>query len=259
VEYVTRQIGRRVFCVGSNYIWAWESNRVLREEFALRHGSVVGERYLAVGETDVDCIVQAIFDADPDIVFNSLIGESAYSFFRAFRAACEARGIDQVKRYPVASCNLSEPELERIGADAIDGHLSSSVYFASINTAINRNFVTEYCAAFSEERAPSAEAEASYTAMILLAQSLRDAGTDAMWAVKNCAANQHLSAPQGEVTIDPNTFHAYLTPRIGLSRRDGQFDIVVDASRPVAPDPYLINSTSTREAPSRRPALRIVS
>jgi branched-chain amino acid transport system substrate-binding protein len=80
-----------------------------------------------------------------------------------------------------------------------------------------------------------------------------------MRAVKTCAANQRLSAPQGEVVIDPSTFHAHLTPRIGRSRGDGQFDIVFDAGRPVAPDPYLINSTSTLEAPSRRPALRIVS
>lgn len=259
VDYVTRHIGRRIFCIGSNYIWAWESNRVLREELALRRGAVVGERYLPIGETDVDCIIQSIFEADPDIVFNSLIGESAYAFFRAFRTACEDRGIDQVKRYPIASCNLSEPELASIGPDAQDGHLSSSVYFAAIDTPANHRFVREYESAFPQQSVPSAEAEAAYTAMILLAQSLRDAGTDAMRAVRSCAASQRLHAPQGDVTLDPNTFHAHLTPRIGRSRRDGQFDIVFDAGRPVAPDPYLINSTSIVEAISLRPALRIVS
>ncbi|AYD00604.1 branched-chain amino acid ABC transporter substrate-binding protein [Neorhizobium sp. NCHU2750] len=259
VDYFTRHIGRRAFCIGSNYIWAWESNRVLREELALRGGSVVGERYLAVGETDFGSIIQSIFTTDPDIVFNSLIGESAYAFFRAFRAACVERGIDQVGRYPVASCNLSEPELRCIGPDAVDGHLSSSVYFASIETRENQRFVNRYNAAFTDEKVPSAEAEAAYTAVILLAQSLREAGSDTMQEVKLCAARQRLAAPQGEVTIDPGTFHAYLTPRIGRSRPDGQFDIVYDAGRPVAPDPYLINSTSTLEAASRRPSLRIVS
>lgn len=259
VEYFTRHIGRRVFCVGSNYIWAWESNRVLREELALRRGTVVGERYLAVGETDVDSIIQSIFTADPDIVFNSLIGESAYAFFRAFRAACKKRGIDQARRYPVASCNLSEPELESIGPDAMAGHLSSSVYFASIDTRENRGFVDRYNAAFANEKVPSAEAEAAYTAVILLAQSLREAGSDCLQSVKSCAARQRFTAPQGDVAIDPGTFHAYLTPRIGRSRQDGQFDIVYDAGCPVAPDPYLIDSTSTLEAASRRPTLRIVS
>lgn len=259
VDYLARHVGRRVFCVGSNYIWAWESNRVLREELALRQGAVVGERYLPVGETDVDCIIEAILKSAPDVVFNSLIGESAYAFFRRFRAICKARGIDQAKRFPVASCNLSEPELDCIGPEAIDGHLSSSVYFASIDTAANRAFVAEYQAAFPQDAAPSAEAEAAYSATILLAQSLRQAGTDTMRAVKECAAHQSLNAPQGTVKIDPHTYHAYLTPRIGRSRTDSQFDIVFDAGKPVAPDPYLINSTSSLEAPSFRPALRIVS
>ena len=259
VDYLVRHVGRRVFCVGSNYIWGWESNRVLREELASRRGQVVGERYLAVGETDVECLIQAIFEAEPDVVFNSLIGDSAYAFFREFRKACEARGIDQIKRYPIASCNLSEPELDSIGPEAIEGHLSSSVYFASIATDENRQFVSCYQAAFPLEHAPCAEAEAAYIAVILLAKSLRAANSDALRAVKTCAAHQRLSAPQGEVSIDPNTLHAYLTPRIGRSRKDGQFDIIFDAGRPVAPDPYLINSSSTLEAPSLRPTLRIVS
>lgn len=259
VDYLVRHIGRRVFCVGSNYIWAWESNRVLREELARHRGQVVGERYLPVGETDVDCIIQAIFEADPDIVFNSLIGESAYTFFREFRKACEARGIDQVKRYPVASCNLSEPELESIGPEAIEGHLSSSVYFASIDTPENRDFVARYQQAFPQEPVPSAEAEAAYVAVILLAQSLRDARSDDLRAVKACAAHQSFPAPQGHVSIDPSTFHAHLTPRIGRSRKDGQFDIIFDAGRPVAPDPYLVDSSSTLEASWLRPSLRIVS
>ncbi|UNK40094.1 transporter substrate-binding domain-containing protein (plasmid) [Shinella sp. H4-D48] len=259
VDYFTRHIGHRVFCIGSNYIWAWESNRILREELAQRHGTVVGERYLPVGETDVDCIVEAIFAAEPDIIFNSLIGESAYAFFRAFRAACRSRGIDQAQRYPIASCNLSEPELDSIGPDAVDGHLSSSVYFASIDTIANREFVSRYNTAFPGNHGPSAEAEAAYVATILLAQSLRAAGTDTMNDVKTCAANQRLRAPQGEVVIDPETFHTYLTPRIGRSRADRHFDIVYDAGKPVAPDPYLINSTSILEASPLRPSFRIVS
>lgn len=259
VDFLVRNLGRRVFCIGSNYIWAWESNRVLREELALRQGTIVGERYLPVGETDVDCIVEAIFQSQPDVVFNSLIGESSYAFFRCFRAACRARGIDQVKQFPIASCNLSEPELDCIGGEAIDGHLSSSVYFASLDTPANLSFSERYRSFFPDEGPPSAEAEATYFTTILLAQSLKAAGTDTMARVKQCAAGQSVHAPQGIVKIDPHTFHAYLTPRIGRSRSDSQFDIVFDAGKPVAPDPYLVQSTSTVEAPSLRSALRIVS
>ena len=125
VDYLASRIGNRAFCVGSNYIWAWENNRIFREALTARGGTVLAERYLSVGDTEFDQVITAILDQRPDFVFNNLIGTSAYAFFRAFRAACRARGIDQAAEIPVASCTLSEPELPEIGADAVDGHLSA--------------------------------------------------------------------------------------------------------------------------------------
>ena len=54
------------------------------------------------------------------------------------------RGIDQAREIPVASCSLSEPELQAIGEDAVDGHLSSSVYFCSIESPSNFRFLDAY-------------------------------------------------------------------------------------------------------------------
>ncbi|WP_336739901.1 transporter substrate-binding domain-containing protein [Aureimonas altamirensis] len=259
VEFLVARHGRRAFCIGSNYIWAWESNRVLREELVQRGGTVMAERYLPVGETEMAHIVSAVIDARPDFVFNSLIGESAYAFFRAMRAECERRGIDQIGDMPIASCNLSEPELVEIGPEAIDGHLSSSVYFASIDTPANRAFVADYAKHFPHGPAASGEAESAYVAVRLLAQALAQAGSDDIAAVKRCVASQTLDAPQGAVSIDPDTLHAYLTPRIGRSRRDGQFDVLVEAPAPVRPDPYLVRSSEALEQPILRPILKVVS
>jgi len=125
VDYLASRVGKRAFCVGSNYIWAWENNRIFREALSARGGSVLAERYLSVGDTEFDQVIAAILEQRPDFVFNNLIGTSAYAFFRAFRAACRAAGIDQANDIPVASCTLSEPELQEIGTEAVDGHLSS--------------------------------------------------------------------------------------------------------------------------------------
>ena len=77
--------------------------------------------------------------------------------------------------------------------------------------------------------------------------------------MKRCVASQTLDAPQGAVSIDPDTLHAYLTPRIGRSRRDGQFDVLVEAPAPVRPDPYLVRSSEALEQPILRPILKVVS
>lgn len=258
IGHLVSAYGDRAFCLGSNYIWAWESNRVLREDILARGGTVVAERYLAVGDTDMDRVIETIFETEPDFVFNALIGQSAYAFFRKFRAACAGRGIDQVARYPIASCNLSEPELEEIGEGAVDGHLSSSVYFASIPTARNRAFVAAYDAQFPDGPSVSVEAEAAYLAVRLLGLSLNEAGSDDVAAVQRAALSQVIDAPQGKVHLDPETFHAFLTPRIGRSRRDRQFDIVVEARAPLRPDPYMVRHAVTPAAMAR-PALRVVS
>lgn len=248
---------RRAFCVGSNYIWAWENNRILREALMARRGRVLTERYFAVGDTELQHVVDEILEARPDFVFNTLIGTSAYSFFRLFRAACEARGIDQPRKFPIASCSLSEPELEEIGPDAVDGHLSSSVYFSSLATPANAVFTASYDAAYPDGPAVSADAEASYNAVKLLIQSLADAGTDEVGAVKLAVTHQRLVAPQGDVWIDPQTLHAWLTPRIGRSTRDARFEVIVEEAAPTRPDPYLVQS-SPRYALARTPELKVV-
>ncbi|HTC97612.1 MAG TPA: transporter substrate-binding domain-containing protein [Bradyrhizobium sp.] len=258
VDYLASRVGSRAFCVGSNYIWAWENNRIFREALTARGGTVIAERYLSVGDTEFDQVIAAILDQRPDFVFNNLIGTSAYAFFRVFRAACRARGIDQATEIPVASCTLSEPELAEIGGEAVDGHLSSSVYFSSLESPANAAFIDAYAKAFPGGPVSSADAEASYIAVKLLAASLEQAGTDDARTVRAAVANRRLLAPQGEVRIDPQTYHGWLTPRIGRSSASGQFEVLLEARSPVAPDPYLVQSSPRFAGAMRSPVLRVV-
>lgn len=258
IDHLIRAVGRCGFCVGSNYIWAWENNRILREGLNARGGRLIAERYLPVGETDVGKVVAEIVAARPDFVFSTLIGDSAYQFFRDFRAACAAAGIDQIRQIPVASCSLSEPELEAIGPAAVDGHLSASVYFSSLDTAESRGFVARYAAAFPDGPAVSADAEASYIAVRLLGEALAAVGDDGVPAVKAAVSGLRILAPQGPVWIDPETCHAHLTPRIGRSNAAARFDVLAEAAAPVAPDPYLVRTAPRFALATRAPGLRVV-
>ena len=159
---------------------------------------------------------------------------------------------------PVASCSLSEAELEEIGPSAVDGHLSSSVYFSTIDTPENLAFVARYNAAFPAGPAMSADAEASYIAVRLLRQALAAAGTDNVGAVRAAVVGQRLAAPQGNVRIDKQTMHAYLTPRIGRSNREGRFDVILQAAEPVRPDPYLVQTAPRYALQGCAPRLRLV-
>jgi len=258
-DYMLGKFGRSAYLVGSNYIWAWENNKIMREAVHDAGGEVVVERYLPVGETDVSAIVAQVLDRRPSFVFNTLIGDSAYAFFRQIRQAAAARGIDQPRLVPIASCSLAEPELIEIGADAADGHISSSVYFDSVAGTTNAAFVRAYRARFPDGGPTCADVEASYIAVQLLARALLRAATTDMQAVRTAILEGTLDAPQGRVHIDPDNRHCYLTPRIGVSNRRFGFDIIYQADGPVKPDPYLVWSERQQPAASAPgPQLRVV-
>ena len=259
IEFLLMRMGKRAYCIGSNYIWAWENNRILREALSAAGGSVLAERYAAVGDTDLSKTIASILDARPDFVFNTLIGTSAYNFFQDFRAACKARGIDQPAEMPVVSCSLSEPELGEIGTLAMDGHISSSVYFSSLGTPANQRFVAAYQARWPGSSAASADAEASYVAVKMLAAAIAAAGSDDVEAVRRVLPSLSVEAPQGTVSIDGATNHAFLTPRIGRSSAEGQFEILWEAGEPVRPDPYLVQTTPRYAIRNSVPKLRAVT
>lgn len=257
VEFLLARMGKRAYCIGSNYIWAWENNRILREALSAGGGTVLAERYHAVGDTDFSKTIASILDARPDFVFNTLIGTSAYRFFQDFRAACIARGIDQPADMPAVGCSLSEPELEEIGPRAMDGHISSSVYFSSIESPANRCFIDAYARRWNEA-SPSADAEASYVAVKMLAAAIAAAGDDDVEAVRQVLPAISIEAPQGAVSIDGPTNHTFLTPRIGKSNGDGKFEILWEADHPVQPDPYLVKTTPRYAVGSGMPNLRMI-
>ena len=259
-DYMMEHYGRNAFCVGSNYIWAWENNRILRERLATSHGRVTAERYFAVGETDFAQVIEAILKARPAFVFNTLIGISSYCFLRDFRAACQGANIDQPRVIPVASCTLSEPELRAIGPEAADGHITAGVYFASIQSADNARFVAAYQARYPDGPVACADAESAYIATRLLTLSLVETqGRTNVDAVKRAVARVRMQAPQGPVQVDPETLHAALTPRIGRSRHDMGFDILAEAPGPVRPDPYLIWNSPRFWTVGAPPVLRVAS
>ncbi|MBR2574868.1 MAG: transporter substrate-binding domain-containing protein [Loktanella sp.] len=231
--------GKRGWFVGSNYIWAWENNRILREALLEAGGSVMGERYFAVGDIDLEGLAEQIVHDSPDFVFTTLIGESSYEFIRLLRAASERAGIDQARELPIASCSLSEVELPKIGSCAA-GHLSSSVYFSTISSQENIRFTAEWDQSYGYLGRASADAEAAYISVHLLARAVKKAKSSDFSDVRNAVRGLKFAAPQGLVTVDPDNLHCYMRPRIGRSTMDGTFEILHEDPAPVRPDPYLV-------------------
>jgi urea transport system substrate-binding protein len=262
VRYMLGNLSRDVFCVGSNYVWTWETNRVTRELVTAAKGSILAERLLELGESAVGHIVDEIVRRKPPVVFNTLVGSSSYDFIRAFHAATKAAGLD----IPMLSCSLCEPELKIVGP-ASAGCITSSAYFESIELAENRAFVARWKARYGDASNPSVDGQSAYVAVYLLARALRRAGTSKVGEVRRAAAGYRYQSPQGPVWIDGDNNHCVLTPRLAVSNAHGQFDLFWEADAPVRPDPYLTQldvavgparEASANGSSPRAPHLRVV-
>jgi urea transport system substrate-binding protein len=264
VRHMLDHISSDVFCIGSNYVWTWETNRVIREIVTSAGGRILAERLLELGETAVDHIVREAIDRRPPVVFNTLVGESSYVFVRALHEATTRAGLT----IPMLSCSLCEPELKLIGPEASVGCITSSAYFESIDRPENRAFVARWKARHGADSNPSVDGQSTYVCVMLLARAIRRAGSVEVGAVRCAAANHRYDSPQGPVWVDPDNNHCFLTPRLARAVPGCQFKIFWEADAPERPDPYLSNldlaaigtrpEKSNDATPKRSTHLRIV-
>lgn len=226
------RFGRRGYLVGSNYIWGWEVSRVARNRILDAGGEALGDRFVPMGETDVDRIIAEIRATRPDFVLNSLIGPSSYAFLEAYAALGREDPHFTAAICPVISCNLTECELGAVG-DAAEGLISAGPYFRDPDAS--GSFGSSFEAA-------------AYGAVRTLAAKLVGCRPDADLGTL-------LARPNADgLGLDPRTHHAVL-PVIIAQVRDGVFRTLA-RWEDVVPDPYL--SGRDVRPMVRRPLLRVV-
>ncbi|AGT08556.1 transporter substrate-binding protein [Paracoccus aminophilus] len=123
LDWALPALGRSAYLVGSNYIWGWEMAQIARAEISAASGRILGDRYLPVGETELDHILHEVRALRPDFILNSLIGESSYAFLARLRA-----GAGPEATTPVLSCNFTESELLAAGP-AAEGLIAAGPWF----------------------------------------------------------------------------------------------------------------------------------
>ncbi|MBD2848307.1 urea ABC transporter substrate-binding protein [Paenibacillus sp. IB182496] len=234
VTWLLENKGTKFFLLGSDYVFPRTANQIITAQLGAEGGEVVGEEYTPMGHTDYSTIISKIQQAKPDVIFNTLNGDSNVAFFKQFKDA----GITAAD-IPVLSVSVAEEEIRGIGVDVLEGHYAAWNYYQTTDTPENEEFVASYKAAYGDDRVTADPIEAGYIAVYLWAAAVEAAGTTDVDAVKEAAKGLEFDAPGGKVTIDGDNQHIYKTVRIGEVQADGQFAEVWATPEPVKPDPYL--------------------
>lgn len=236
-DYLTEHFGDSFFFVGSNYVFPYEINRIMRDLLSNRGGHVVDEFYIPLKPNieDIQRVLSAIRAAGPVTVFSTVVGDGAVDFYRAYHEA----GFDP-RVQPISSLTFGEPEIRALGTEASVGHIKAAPYFSVLSNPANRNFMTAYRTKFGDDIPPCAEAEAAYLQVRLFAEAVNRAGETGVPAVLRTLPTFTFEAPQGPVRIDGRSHHTCVWPRIAVVRDHGGFEVVRESASPVTPEPYLV-------------------
>lgn len=230
---------KHFFLVGWNSVYSRAANAIIRDEVEALGGEIVGEEYLLPDSTEVTRVVRTIAKSKPDVIFNSLVGDTNLFYTRLLRAV----GITPAK-VPTVYFSIGEIELLSLSTKETLGDYAAWNYFQSIDRPENRVFVEKFRHRYGRQRVTADPMEAAYLGVHLWAQAVEEAGTANTPAIRQALRKQRFDAPGGHVRIDAENQHTWKTMRLGKIVEGGQFEIVWSSEKAIRPEPY----------PSSRPA-----
>ena len=82
-----REPRQKMFLLGSDYVFPRTANKIIKAQLTAEGGKLAGEEYTPLGHTDFSTIIAKIKEAKPDIVYNTLNGDSNVAFFKQLKDA----------------------------------------------------------------------------------------------------------------------------------------------------------------------------
>lgn len=236
-KYLLAHHGKRFLLVGSNYIYPYETNRVMSDFVVQSRGAVVDEIYLPLdakpGGEEIERAIKRIAKHSPDVIFSTIVGQATAPFYEAYADA----GFSAAST-PIASLTTSEADVAEMRPGVAEGHIGAATFFQTLSTPAARRFTSAYGLRFGPDAPIPSAAEAAYFQTHILAAAIERAGTDDPRRVMAEIMEIEFDAPQGRVRIDADNNHAYLWPRVAKLDAAGRFQIVWNPGVRVKPDPY---------------------
>jgi len=224
---------KKYFLVGSDYVFPRTANLILKKHISNAKLSVAGEEYVPLGGTDFSAVVAKIQAARPDIIFNTLNGDSNVAFFKQMAAA----GLTPSKM-PVMSFSIGEQEAQAMGPKLVAGSYAAWNYFQSLGTPANARFVASYKKKYGANAAITDPMVHGYMNVYLWKAAVEKARSFEPNAVRKAAVTlAPQDSPLGKVSFAANQ-SLVQTAYVGQLDATGQFKIVWKSETAIQPNPY---------------------
>ncbi len=221
------------FLVGSDYIWPRTSNKIARKHIEnVLKGSVVGEEYYPLGNTQFGSLINKIKLKKPDVIYSVVVGGSNVAWWKQLKAA----GITPEKQ-TILTISVTEDEVLGIGGDNMAGYYSAMKYFQSLDNPSNKKFVAAFKAKYGANSVIGDVTQAGYLGPWLWKMAVEKAGSfDVDKVVAASPGIEFKEAPEGYVKLHQN-HHLWSKLRIGLWQKDGQAKVLYESGL-IEPNPF---------------------
>lgn len=234
LDWIAKEKKAKTFyLIGSDYIWPRTSMKIARKHIEKNlKGSVVGEEYIALGDTQFGSVINKIKLKKPDVIYAAVVGGSNVAWFKQLNAA----GLNSAKQ-TMLTISVTEDEVLGIGGENLAGFYSAMKYFQSQDNPANKKFVAEFKKKWGPKSVIGDVTQAAYLGPWLYKAAVERAGSFDVDKVQAALPGYEFKdAPEGPVTVEKN-HHLTTKLRIGQWQKDGQAKVVYTSGY-IKPDPF---------------------
>lgn len=234
LDWIAKTKGAKTFyLVGSDYIWPRTSMKIARKHIEnVLKGTVVGEEYYPLGNTQFGSLINKMKLKKPDVIFAAVVGGSNVAFYKQMKAANVTS--DKQK---LLTISVTEDELLGIGGENMTGFYASMKYFQSLNNPNNAAFVAAFKAKYGAKAVIGDVTQAAYLGPWLWKAAVEKAGSfDVDKVVAASPGIELKTAPEGYVKVHPN-HHLWSKTRIGEVQANGQYKVLYESGL-IEPNPF---------------------
>ena len=197
-KWLTKNVGKTVYVLGSDYIWPRKSTEAVEAAFQANGGKMVGAEFFPFGTQDFGPALEKVKAAKPDMVWIMVAGADGVTALKQYRSfgmtpQLVSHGLDEIYSF-------AHPDLTA-------GSISNQAYFMGLDNPKNKEFVASYQKKFGADKPINAIGEAAYDAAWLYALAVAKAGSTEDDKVIAALGEVEFEAPQGHVNINVQTNH----------------------------------------------------
>jgi branched-chain amino acid transport system substrate-binding protein len=225
---------RKVFTMVSDYGPGHDAETSFQGAFTAAGGEVIGSVRMPMANPDFSAFVQRAKDSGADGIFVFVPGGSQPA---ALAKALLERGIDPTKVKLMGHGELADESALKAMGDAAIGIITVFHYDYTHDSALNRQFVAAYNAAYG--RNPDIFSVGGYDGMHIIYEALKKTGGNADGdSLIDATKGMSWESPRGPVSIDPETRDIINTVYIRqVEKMNGQVRNVEIAKVPNVKDP----------------------